>query len=331
MNKQLQDKLTLFAGNAGAIKDDFIMREPAAKRLAALIYSLEGKEVDTAAIRDAYKMIKDEVGFFSQFRGNLAIYLAAALSLSEQPKQMLEDTLLVYDQLKSKGFWASDFLTASAYEIALNTKKEDHSRMVSRTREFYDEMKANHRFLIGSDDYIFAAMLALSGMDPHQGANKLKQLYQRAKAEFSFFISNSSLMALSQMLVLGGSTEECVLNLLRLNRTLRNYKLRLDRGFTLPSLAVLGMLGADHSVLAEDIVNSRDFLRSKKGLGHFSVTTQELLLYVVSLITYTYADDIKNDIMKANITTSVTNLIIAQQAAMIAAISASSAAAAASS
>ena len=330
MNNQLQEKLALFASNVGDIKGDFVMKEPSARRLAALIYSLEGKKIDTAAIKDAYSIIKSEVGIFSQFRGNLSIYLAAALSLSEQPKQLFEDTLVIYDQLKREGFWAGDYLAASAYEIALNAKKEDHSYMVSRTREFFNEMKANHRFLIGLDDYIFATMLALSGIDPHQGANKLKKLYQRTKAEFSFFISNSSLMSLSQMLVLGGSTEECVLNLLRLNRALRNYKVRLDRGFTLPSLAVLGMLGTDYSTLAEDIVNARDFLRSKKGFGPFFVSTQELLLYVVSIVTHAYADDIENDIMKANMTTSITNLIIAQQVAMMAAIAASTAAAASS-
>jgi len=330
MNSHLQNKLELFAENNQSIRSDFIWHDAMAKRLVALTYTLEGKKVDTEAIKDCHRMIKDEVGVFSTFRGNMAVYIAASLSLSEKPQQLLADTLEVYELLKQEGFWASDYLVVAAYEIAANTEKHKFERIACRSMEFYKEMKANIRFHIGQDDYIFAAMLALSDIDVHEGALKLRHLFTQLKSEFSAFISRNSIVTLSQMLVLAGSTDECVYNLLKLNRVLRKKKIRLDKTYTLPSLGVLGMFTVDKYAFADDLIASRDYLRSQKGFGALSVSTQELLLYAVSLITNAYTGDTDNNVMKVSVATSITNLIIAQQVAMIVAISVATTAAAAS-
>jgi len=331
MNTILQEKLSLFAENVGEIRNNFIWQEASAKRMAALIYTIDGKHINTDAIRESHRMIKDEVGAFSTFRGNLSIYIAAALSLVSNPHKLLADTLHIYDLLKAQGFWASDYLVVAAFEIAVNTDNASHSNIVSRTRAFYDEMKANHRFHIGQDDYIFAAMLALSDIDPHAGAVKMKRVFQHIRGEFSAFIGKGSMLTLAQMMVLGGSTEDCVANLTHLSRILRKHKIKLDKAYTLASLGVLGLLDTDHYVLANEIAEARDFLRGQKGFGHFSITTQELLLYAVSLITIAHADNCSSGLVKAGIATSVTNLIIAQQVALIVAMSAATTAAASSS
>jgi len=321
MKNELQNKLQLFVNNTNAIRSDFIWHEPAAKRLAALVYTLEGREIDAAAIAGCHRLIKDEVSVWSSFRGNLVIYIAARLSLNERPAELLADVIGVYGMLRDAKFWASDFLAAAAFEIAENADKNDYSHVVNRTRAFFDEMKANHRFRLGWDACLYAAMMALSDLDPHHGANKLKRLNQQMDSEFSWFISRSSVLTLSKIMVLGGSTEQCVLNLVRLNRSLRNQKLKLDRTYTLPSLGVLGMLNVDHATLADDIAAARDFLRAQKGFGGFSVSTPELMLYAISTIIHAYAHGTEGDLIKASATSSVANLIIAQQVAIMAAVS----------
>ena len=329
MNPILQEKLTLFAENVGAIRNNFVWQEASAKRMAALIYTLGGKPMNNDAIKESHRMIKDEVGAFSTFRGNLSIYVAAALSLADSPQRLLADTLHVYDLLKRKGFWASDYLVVTAFEIAANSDSGRHSHIVSRTRAFYDEMKSHHRFSIGQDDYIFAAMLALSDIDPHTGAVKMSQLFRRIRNAFSAFIGRGSMLTLAQMMVLGGSTDDCVANLKDLSRALRKQKIKLDREYTLASLGVLGLLDTDHQTLANEIAEARDFLRSQKGFGHFSVSTQELLLYAVALVTISHVNGDDNLVM-AGVATSVTNLIIAQQVAMIVTMSVVTTSAAAS-
>ena len=319
----IKQKATLFADNVRAFQKDFIWHGNPAKRLAALVYTVEGKTVDTEVIKASHKLLKDNVGAFSTFRGNLAIYIASALSLAKEPSILLPEVLRVYDLLKAEGFWASDYLVATAFEIAANTPPQDHVNMAQRTKTFYDEMKANHRFRIGQGDYIFAAMLAMSQLDPHEGAVKMKRLFQRIKAEFSAFISRNSQLTLAQMMTLGGSTEDCVTNLAHLNRTLRQQKIRLDKTYTLPSLGVLGLLNVNHHTIANEITDMTNFLRAQKGFGYFSITTHELLMYVVALIGSCHIED--DNITRASLTTSITNLIIAQQVAIISGIAVASA------
>jgi len=330
MNNQLQSKLDLFVENTQNLRSDFIWHNPMSMRLASLAYAQEGKQIDTEAIKECHKMIKDDVGPFSSFRGNMAIYIAASLSLRENPRQLLSDTIQVFEFLKWEGFWSSDYLVATAFEIAANADKHNFGHIARRSMEFYREMKANIRFHISQDDYIFAAMLAMSGIDLHDGALKMRHLFTELKSEFSAFISRSSIVTLSQMLVLGGSTDECVKHLLKLNRLLRKRKVRLDKSYTLPSLGVLGILAVDKDVFADDLIAARDYLRAQKGFSPWSVSTQEILLYAVSFITNMYTQGTGNDALKASVTTSITNLIIAQQVAMIVAITAASTAAASS-
>jgi len=329
MTNQLQSKLDLFTENILVIRDDFIWQEAAAKRLVALVYTLDGKKIDNSAIREAHNMIKSEVGVLSVFRGNFSIFVAAALSLANDKNQLFADTLAVYETMKGQGFRSNDFLGITAFEIAVNAESTQFSDIAARTMEFYKEMKANHRFLVSANDYIFAALMALAGLEPHDTANKLKQLYIHLKDELSFWLASSSILTLAQMLVLGGSTDECVRNMLRLNRTLRNHKIRLDKAHTLPTLGVLTMLNVDHSQLVDDIETAVDFLRKQKGLGVLSVTTQEILLHITALITYANAGD--NALSKAAAISGTTNLLIAQQVAIISSIAATSAIAASSS
>ncbi|MCL2527713.1 MAG: DUF4003 domain-containing protein [Defluviitaleaceae bacterium] len=330
MNQHVEAKIKLFSENYQNIRGEFIWQEPMAKRMAAFAYALADKPLESGPIRHCHGLIKKEAGVFSSFRGLLSVYLAAALSLNPNPEQVLADTLYVHDLLKDQGFWRNDYLVISAYEIAVNAQRIDFERMAARTRNFYDEMKANHRFLVGQDDYIFAAMLALSGIDEHTGANKLKGIFIKLKEGFGRFTSKNSLLTLSQMMVLGSSTDECVDNITRLSRALRKRKIRLDRTYTLPSLGALGLLNLDYNMLADELIQARDFLRSQKGFGAFSVSIHEILLYVVSLVTHAHIGDSFSAVTKAGVTTSVTNLIIAQQVAMIVAITAASTAAAAS-
>ena len=202
MTNLLQKKLDLFTKNTLAMRDDFIWQEASAKRLVALVYALDGKSIDSDAIREAHSMIKSEVGVFSVFRGNFSIYVAAALSLSDDKNQLFSDTLAVYDVMKKQGFRSNDFLGITAFEIAVNADSSQFSEIAERAMEFYNEMKANHRFLISANDYIFAALMALQvpRLEPHETANKLKKLYIHLKDELSFWLANSSILTLHKCL-----------------------------------------------------------------------------------------------------------------------------------
>lgn len=327
MKEQYEAKLELFAQNTQTVKKAFAWKSGQINRLAALLYTAENKAADVAAIRDSNELIKSSTGLFSTFRGNLSVCIAALLSLSDGKEALLADTLSVYDLLKEHKFRASDYLVVAAYQIAATTTPDQYQRTADRARHFYDSMKANHRFLTGRDDYIFAAMLALSDLEPERGAARMEQLYTELKPEF---LSGNSVQALTQVLALGEETPEAAARVLALRDAFRSRKIRMDKEYTLSSLGVLSLLPADHETLVQDISDTYESLRTRKGFGSWSVTKQELLLLTAALVAYRQIEEAKNGILTTTLSTSLTNIVIAQQTA-IAVAAASSAAAASSS
>lgn len=315
-------KVTLFAQNAQAIKSHFTWQSPLAKRLAAMLYAQENRPIDCDAIRNSHDLMKQNTGVFSSFRGHMALGIAALLSLSPNPPALFNATQQVYAQLRDTKLRPSDYLAVAAYQIAAQTDPVGYATAVSRTREFYDRMKAQHFFRTGQDDYIFAAMLGLSQLDVTTGAGHIEQLYERLKGEFR---DKNSVQALAQVLVLGESDDSVVNRLLTLRAALRAQKIRLDKSYTLPALGILALLPVDSGVIVREIDQARSFLRAQKGFGAMTVAPQELLLYAAGVVADSYARDVRAGVLTATISTSITNIIIAQQTATMAAISASTA------
>jgi hypothetical protein len=114
-----------------------------------------------------------------------------------------------------------------------------------------------------------------------------------------------------------------------LRDALRAQRIKLDKSYTLPALGVLALLPVEIGAIVRDIAEAEQTLKVQKGFGSWSVSKQELLIYAAAAVAGEYAEHVKGGVVTAAVSTSITNIIIAQQVAMIAAISASSAATAA--
>lgn len=321
-------RLELFVDNAQRIKKAFPWQNVQVNRLAALLYTAENRIADPEAIRASHELIKENTRMFSSFRGTSAISIATLLSLSPKPEQQLAQTLEVYDLMKDFKFRASDYLVIAAYQIAAHTTSDQYVRTIERSKAFIDGMRAKHPFLTGQDDYIYAAMLGISDIGTEHGVERLEQLYVALKPEF---FSGNSVQALTQVLVLGGEASEPADRVLRLREAFRAQDIRMDKEYTLPSLGILSLLPYEHKELVSDVSETYEFLRTQKGFGNWSINKQELLLLSASLVSYKYVDDVKNGILTSAISTSLTNIIIAQQTAIAVATATSAAAASSSS
>lgn len=176
--------------------------------------------------------------------------------------------------------------------------------------------------------YIFAAMLALSDLEAEPSAARMKELYEALKPHF---YTGNGLQALTQVLVLGGQASEAVSDVLMLRDAFRSRGIRLDKQYTLSSLGVLSLLHQDSQQVVEDVENTSEWLRTKKGFGSWSMNKQERLLLAAAMVATNYVAEAKNGLLTTALSTSMTNIIIAQQAAVTAAAAASAAAASSSS
>lgn len=323
----MKDKglIELFAANTQIITKEFPWQNAMSLRLASLLYAKESRTVDCDAIRQCHTLVKQSTGVFSTFRGNMALSLAALLSLHPHPREVLKETLKVYDLLKGVKFHASDFLVGAAYQIAAQSNPSDYENVISRARSFYDGMKARHFYYTGQDDYIFAAMLGLTDLDVLTGVERIERLYSRLK---DGFWDRNSVQTLAQMLVLGGLDDSIIERVLALRDALRARKIKLDKTYTLPMLGLLALVPVEIDTIVRDIDAAQSALRAQKGFGSLCVTTQELLVFTSSIVVVGYAENAKEEVLTATLSTSIANMLIAQQAAMTAAICAAAAAAA---
>lgn len=326
MNSVYQAKLDLFVGNYHLAKSAFFWKGTHSKRLAALLFAIENRTLDVPAIRQAERLIKENTGLFSSFRGNSFLTVASLLALADDPYVLMKDTLLVYDLLKTERFHSSDYLVVAACLIATQADPGRYTSVVGQAKSFYDAMKSAHWFQTGQDDHIYAAMFGLSNLDVQSGLEQIENLYQDLKVNFNH---KNSLLALATILIMAGRTRDAVQRVTTLKTVFRNRHLKLDQEYTLPSLGVLSLLPQDDQTIADSVQTIYDFLRKQTGFGPWSVSKQERLLYSAAITSIASAHQINKGLLAGTISTCVASIIIAQQmAAVIAATSASTAAAA---
>ncbi|MCL2379201.1 MAG: DUF4003 domain-containing protein [Coriobacteriia bacterium] len=333
MKQSIADRLTLFSDNSQAARTAFRWSGGGSQqgRLISLIYALEGKSLDPAAVRNAHDIIKDKTGMFSKFRGITSLCVAAKLSLNNDPQQLFTDTLAAHDRLRQAKFPNSDQLAIAAFLVASGTERHNFKKTADRAMQFSNGMKNRLRFLAGQDNSILAAMLGLSNMIPSVGIERIEQLYQQLKPELRRAGSNS-VETLSQILALGGTSDEALDCLLSLNQTLRAQRIRLDKQFTLPALGTLSLLSVDATTLADDILEAQSYLRTQRGLR--TLSGQELLLFTTAIISSVYIEecmDSADNAVLATASASIVNIIIAQQIMMMIIIMAAASSAAAAS
>lgn len=260
--------------------------------MVALTYAQEGKQIDCDAIKVCQDMMKQNMGIFSTFRGDMGLYIATLLSLTEDPQAVFRETLIVYDLLKAERFRASDFLIVAAFQVASQSQKSDYARVIQRTRAFYDDMKAKHFFYTGADDYIFATMLGLGNLDVTASTARIEKIYDFLKNEFW---TKNSVQTLAQVLVLGESDDAGVDRVLVLRDAFRSEKIKLDKAYTLPILGILALLPVDSNSLIPEIDRAQAFLRNQIDFGSFSVSQQELLMLAASMVVNDFADKFKDE------------------------------------
>lgn len=322
MNGHLRLKADLLASNMQMLKGKFVWQSILLKRLAALLYAARGSRINMRALQESYDLIKEDTSWTSYFRGNSMISVATLLSLHENRRRQLANTLDVYERMKKSKFWSSDYLVIAAYQIAEGTSEEKYTETIRRTKGFYDGIKAQHRFITGQDDYIFSALLGLSSIEIEDGLKQMEILYQALKPHFRSF---GAVQTLSQVLTLGGKDADAVNRVLCLSDAFRQRGMSMNREYTLPSLGVLSLLPTDDNTLVDEVIEVYEMLRTKKGFGPWSVSKQELLLLSSALVSYEYADEVGDCVVASALSTSLTNIIVAQQTAVAVMVATSSA------
>ncbi len=328
MRESLANKCDLFANNYNVLSKKFKWNYSINTRLGALLYTMENREADIEAIERCRKIINDNTGVFSQFKDSTNFMSSVMLSLQSDPEPMFKSVLSVYDTMKKQGFHASPYLVLAAISIALQADPYNYRRVIESAKNYYDAMKQAHRFITSSDDYGFAALLAMSDKPVHQAIKEMEECYRILKGDF---IGANSVQALSHVLTFSEETayDKCR-RVADLNRELKDKKCKIGSGIELSFLGVIALLQEDTSKLVAEIVAVKDYLKTKKGFGVWSITSTERIMLSVAIVCNDYLTDTRRSTMEYTLANNITGIQIAQQMVVMAAASGAAAAAAAS-
>lgn len=328
MKDSLRIKCDLFADNYKEMYKKFKWNYSTNTRLGALLYAMEDKAADICAIEDCKDMIKENTGIFSQFKDTTYFMTSVMLSLREEPEAMLKGAISIYDDMKKEGFHASPYLVLAALSIALQKEPLEYQRIILTAKAFYDSMKEEHRFITSADDYGFAAMLAMTDKPVNLTVLEMENCYRILKENFSY---SNAVQSLSHVLVFSEEEAQAKCSrVVELYQALKNRKCKFGSGMELSFLGVISLLKEDTFKLAEEIAETNEYLKGKKGFGYWSISATERIMYGAALVCDDYLTDIKKNTLELTLANNIAGILLAQQMAMMAAASSGAAAAAAS-
>ncbi len=328
MNDLLKERCKLFAENRDIMKSNFKWDSSLMYPLCASIYAERGLEINSDRIKSSKNIIKEKTGIFSNFKGIPFMALATMLSLEDNPEVKFNEVLKIYDTLR-KEFYSSSYLPLSAFTISYLSESYDCVRIVEKAKNIYQKMKKEHPFLTSSEDCIFAVLTALSNLQEDDAIDEMEKCYNYLKPKF---FSSNAVQSLSHTLALGdeNSAEKCN-RVISIFDQLKERNSKFGTGVEMTVLGLLAITAVNIDTVVNDIVEVSEYLLSRKGFGAFGTGKSQRIMYAAILVSQEYKNQFSEQAINIAAVNSITNIIIAQQAAMTAVIASSAAASAANS
>lgn len=289
--------------------------------ICANIFCSHGRMTSEEQLKQSRKVIDGSVGVLSNFRGNIRPVLAAMLALGDDPEGQMEQAKEYYALLKQE-FWGSEYLALVAFILTNLANQKDIQEIVTRGKAIYKRMQKEHPFLTGSEDSVFAVLLAFSEKSNDELIADMEESYSTLKERFSI---GNEVQAVSHVLSMtDGSPREKAQRMIDLFNALRESGVKYGRYYELAALAALSLTDTEIPTLVEEIKDVDAFLKEQKGYhGILGVGAQQRAMSAVMIVSDQYTAN--QDVNTAAITGTLA-MIIAQQIAMCSIITSSAAA-----
>lgn len=325
MREALLEQCESFIENRDIVRSVFKMESSFMYPICSAIITDKGKRADSERLKQCRDILKAQTGAFSNFRGLCKLALICMMSVDANPEQRLKNAQQVYEHLKGS-FSGSQYLCVAAMVISELVDPGYYKPMAEHTRRIYNLLKSKHPFLIGAEDSIFSALLAVSKKTDSRILEETEQCYTLLKPHF---LSNNAVQSLSHVLALceGRPKEKCEATV-SLFQQMKQEGLRYGTDFELPTLGVLAMLPVDRQTILSELREVDEYLARKSGYGIFGLGKRQRLMHAAMIVTGDHLEHCSTNQMTLSHSTMA--LAAAQQAALCAAIAAATAAANAS-
>ncbi|MDO4458635.1 MAG: DUF4003 family protein [Clostridia bacterium] len=278
MELSLQSRCEKFTENRNILKESFRWDSQEMYLLVSTLYTLAGKTADAEKLRDCEKLIKEETGTFSGYRGHIRHPLAARMAMSADPKAYLDGVKILCDMLSGNRSGASVYKIISAMVLMDHTGCMTAEDEVEDTLDIFGRMKKEHPLLTKDEDMPFAALLAASKADIDCIGLETEECYEILRHRIS---NNNAVQSLSHVLALSGNDcEEKCDKLMKLSEELRIRNKDYGRDHELAVLGALTITELSAEEAAERIKNADDYIKSATE----NISEEHRMMYAAMLV-----------------------------------------------
>lgn len=304
------------------------------KRYVAVSAVKYGKAFDGDKVKELMQFIRKNTGVFSPFRVNVFV-LASLLYLgSKRPEDRfirIRDHLKL---LKEKGFKKSRYLPMMSYtldSIMFDDKVQDmaiqtesyRNGVVEKAKLAYDEMKRNHPWITGGEDYPLALLIAHGD----KSSERIESIYSRLNGHG--FKKGNELQNLANILAVSDEDERTLIDkAVQMERRCREREFKI-KPIMYAGLGIMALVDDETDPMDKVIGLSNELRKMKK----FKWLDRNLLfMFAVLLVSEEVKKELSGKtIMESTLSITIEQLVLAQTAVMVSVITASTSASTAAS
>lgn len=255
----------------------------------AAVYIGNEEPTDESAITSARQAVKNNSGLFSGVRSGYARNIVlAAVALADDKDKAIKDIMAIEAALKP-GLLESYQWVICASLIYLYDSNPDHSAVIQRTRQIYNELSNKHP-IIGSGKHVAnCALLAMSDKDPIALANDYEANYRELTKTYGQ--GSDTLYAAAAMSLFGGDIELKAEKVRSLHQQLKK------RGFhfTAEGLEIIaliaGYFGDEPLSIIDEMIEVSGVLVKVRGLGAWGVGDKVRNMLAATIVLDSYTND----------------------------------------
>ncbi len=135
-----------FIKNQELVKSNIKWADTQVQSLCALLYTEKDLIINENKIQIAKEIFKKNIKMFSNFNGYIKNQAIIMMSMSDDPENMLLNTLNVYSKLKEY-FSKGEHLALAALLLTDVIVNQDLDDLFTKSKALYKIMKKNHRFI----------------------------------------------------------------------------------------------------------------------------------------------------------------------------------------
>ncbi len=282
MNEQLMNEYRKYLACKEALSKVFKFEMDFMVAVCAADACSKGITVDADKIKACEKILKKNTGIFSGFHGNMSMPVIMMLAGADDPEEKMKQANEFYKILK-KYHSDSEHLAYSAAVLTDMTTQERIEEIAERGKRIYQLMKKEHRFLTGSEDVVFALLLAFSEKSDEAMIEEMEECYRILK-ERRF--DEDTMQSISHIFTLAeGTPKEKCSRLTALFDALTAAGKKYSKNHELAVLAALSLSDTSVEELAAEIIAVNDELAQQKGYkGVFGTDKHTTLMHAVMIV-----------------------------------------------